>query len=109
MTNSPSGRRTARRSPSSATAAASITGTSDIYVMNADGSDQARLTTSPDIEFGSAWSPDGTQIGYVRFVNGDPSQRTVYVMEADGDNQHPVHPGPGFQVVPSWQARGERI
>jgi len=87
----------------------SLTGTSDIYVMNADGSDQTRLTTSPDVEFGAAWSPDGTQIAYVRFVNGDPAQRTVFVMNADGSGQHAVHPGPGFQVVPGWQPRGERL
>jgi Tol biopolymer transport system component len=86
----------------------SVTGTSDVYVMNADGSDQTRLTTSPDIEFGAAWSPDATQIAYVRFVNGNPNQRTVFVMNADGTDQHAVHPGPGFQLVPGWQPRGER-
>jgi Tol biopolymer transport system component len=87
----------------------SLTGTSDIYVMNADGSDQTRLTTSSDVEFGAAWSPDGNEIAYVRFVNGDPAQRTVFVMNADGSDQHAVHPGPGFQVVPAWQPRGERL
>jgi hypothetical protein len=52
----------------------SLTGTSDIYVINADGSGQTRLTTSSDVEFGAAWSPEGNQIAYVRSVNGDPVQ-----------------------------------
>ena len=36
----------------------------DIWVMNADGSDQRELTDNPDDNFGSAWSPDGKQIAF---------------------------------------------
>jgi Tol biopolymer transport system component len=36
----------------------------DIWVMNADGSGQKRLTTSPGDDLGSAWSPDGEQIAF---------------------------------------------
>jgi len=39
----------------------------DIWVMNADGSKQKRLTSSPANDFGSAWSPDAA---------GSPSSRT---------------------------------
>ena len=35
-----------------------------IYVMNADGSGQTRLTDSEDAERWPSWSPDGTRIAY---------------------------------------------
>ena len=37
----------------------------EIYVMNADGSGQTRLTFSPGSDRTPSWSPDGTKIAYV--------------------------------------------
>jgi TolB protein len=75
-----------------------------IFVMNADGSNQRKLTTGPGDDFGTAWSPDGDQIAFVRdFGQGN---RSVYVMRADGQGQHAVHPA-GSQLVPAWQPRAE--
>jgi Tol biopolymer transport system component len=74
----------------------------EIWVMNADGSDQTQLTYGPGSDFGPAWSPDGTQIAFVRdFGSGN---RPIYLMNADGINQHPITSGTGF--VPAWQPRG---
>jgi hypothetical protein len=70
------------------------TGNGDIYTMNADGSNPTRITTDSDREFGTAWSPDGTTIAYVRIADNTLANRTIYLMNADGSNQHPVHPGP---------------
>jgi Tol biopolymer transport system component len=77
------------------------TGNGDIYVMNADGTGQTRLTTDPAKELGAAWSPDGTKIAFLSFRDL-PAARNVYIMNADGSDPHPVHPG-GFQFVPGWQ------
>ena len=78
-------------------------GSGRIFTMNTDGSQQRQLTTGPGDDFGTAWSPDGRQIAFVRdFGNGD---RPIYVMNADGSDQHAVHPG-GAQFVPAWQPRG---
>jgi Tol biopolymer transport system component len=74
-----------------------------IFNMNADGSQQHQLTHGPGDDFGTAWSPDGTQIAFVRdFGNNN---RPVFVMNADGSDQHAVHTG-SAQFVPAWQPRG---
>ena len=40
-------------------------GSFDLYVMNADGSKQRRLTTPADGYPSPAWSPDGRRIAFV--------------------------------------------
>jgi TolB protein len=37
-------------------------GTSDIFVVNADGSEERRITRTPAAEFLPSWSPDGKRI-----------------------------------------------
>ena len=71
----------------------------DIWVMNADGTEQRNLTHSAAAEFGVAWSPDGKQIAY---TVTDGGKKRVYVMDADGGNKHALG-GTGNQLVPAWQ------
>ena len=56
----------------------------DVYVMNADGTGQTRLTTNLDLDLWPAWSPDGTQIAFKSFREGNDE---IYVMNADGTEQ----------------------
>jgi len=57
-------------------------GNQEIYVMNADGSDQTRLTNTPSLaETAPGFSPDGTKIGYIAIVAG---QARLFLMNADG-------------------------
>jgi len=91
-------------------------GSEGIWIMRADGSHQQQLTgcgpadPSPcqaGDDFGTAWSPDGTKIAFLRDFNslGIPD-RPVYVMDADGGNQTRITPAVGIHAVPGWQARG---
>ncbi len=62
-------------------------GVSEIYVMNADGSNQTRLTNNSFIDTAPTWSPDGSKILFTTQRAGQPA---LYVMNADGSNQTPV-------------------
>ena len=57
----------------------------DIFVMNADGSEERQLTKNDDIEIGVMWSPDG---GSIAFSSGQATNTfqdfEIFVMNADG-------------------------
>ena len=63
----PPGRPTARRSPSTS----ERDGNREIYVMNADGTAQTRLTNNPAVDVAPAWSPDGSKIAFASDRDGN--------------------------------------
>ena len=81
----------------------------DIWLMDADGSDQVNLTRTPSVaEFGTAFSPDGTEISFTGTGGPVPAgERYVQVMAVDGSDRHLVAPTPGLlQAVAAWQPLG---
>ena len=61
-------------------------GNDEIYVMNADGSDVTRLTTTGGhIAIYSRWSPDGQRIAFVADHDGD-DEGDIYLANADGSD-----------------------
>jgi Tol biopolymer transport system component len=73
-------------------------GGSDVWVMDAGGAHQRRVTRTPGAERHPTWSPDGTRIAY-------GAASGIYVTAASG--------GPATFVVdganPSWSPDGSRI
>ena len=57
----------------------------EIYIMNADGSDQIRLTDAPGYDGGPFFTPDGQHIVWRHFTP-DGSQADIYTMQIDGSN-----------------------
>jgi Tol biopolymer transport system component len=78
-------------------------GNAEIYVMNADGSAQTRLTNASTPNSGPSWSPDGTKIAFVANNSG------IAVMNGDGTNAVIVNPSGVFQADPAWSPDGANI
>jgi Tol biopolymer transport system component len=76
-------------------------GNPEIYVMNADGSGQTRLTNSPAADFEPAWSPDGTKIAFTTTRDGNYE---IYTMNRDGSSPTRLTTDPATDRQPSWQA-----
>ena len=66
-----------------------VDGNSDIFVMNADGSNPVKLTDTPtEQEHYPQVSPDATKICFVSDVGeGRDTVRSLYVMDIDGKNR----------------------
>lgn len=75
----------------------------DIVVMGPNGEHVEDLTFSTDDEFDPTWSPDGTEILYVRHTN---LGNEVWLMNADGSNQRHIVV---YGEHPSWAPDGDRF
>lgn len=78
----------------------------EIYVMDADGSEQIRLTQSAGFDFQASWSPDGTKIVFESERDGN---REIYVMNADGSEQINLTQNPNGDSGAAWSPDGKKI
>ena len=84
-------------------------GSDNIWVMNADGSGQTRLTESGGSDYQPSWSPDGTQIIFASDRESDSYIDDIWVMDADGSNQTRLTESGGYDYQPSWSPDGTQI
>jgi Tol biopolymer transport system component len=85
----------------------------EIFVMDADGSNQVNLTNNPDFAAAPEWSPDGKQIAFEsdRDFDIDPTEFTfeILVMQADGTGIFNITNHDADDEFPSWSPDGSRI
>jgi len=81
-------------------------GNSEIYLMEADGSNQKRLTNNSAGNVSPSWSPDGSQIAFTSGRDGNPE---IYIMNADGINQIRLTNNIDYDALPSWSPDGSKI
>lgn len=83
-----------------------VGGTTDVYVMHADGSQVTRLTHHAGFDQMPTWSPDGTGIAFMSTRNGNPN---VYTMNADGSAQTALTTHTAADARPSWSRETNKI
>jgi hypothetical protein len=105
LTNDPAEDRRASWSPDGTKIAfvSERDGQSKVYLMDADGSDEMKITTNTTAAeyLNPAWSPDGTAIAW---QNADQ----IWVMDADGTDQLQLTIT-GFNVEPDWGPSRPRL
>jgi hypothetical protein len=78
-------------------------GNREVYVMNADGTEQTRLTDSVGLNIEPSWSPDGTKIAFASSRDGvDINIFEIYVMNADGTEQTRLTNNDAQDREPDW-------
>ena len=83
--------------------------TYEIYVMDADGGNQRRLTENRNNDRYPSWSPDGERIVFTADRKGNFEQFDIYVMDADGGNLQNLTQHRAWDWRPSWSPDGNRI
>lgn len=81
---------------------------SDLWVMNADGSEARRLTSDPGYDYAARFSPDGDQILFER-TNGDGGP-ALMVIDADGRHVQQIA-GADEEVIfgAAWSPDGSQV
>jgi Tol biopolymer transport system component len=78
----------------------------EIYVMDADGKNQTKLTENKASDMGHTWSPDGKKIA---FISDRDSSLQIYIMDTDGKNQTRLTSSHVMIEHPAWSPDGKKI
>lgn len=83
------------------------TGSKEIWIANADGSNQTQLTFINGASVGSPrWSPDGTRIAFDGYASGSSD---IYVVPVEGGRPVRLTTDPANEIRPSWSHDGQWI
>src|SRR5215213_7421186 len=81
---------------------------SDIFLTSVDGTEQRRLTQTPEnLDGMPAWSPDGQRLAFV--PDRDGGNWELYVMDPDGTGQRRLTNSPEDEASAAWSPDGEKI
>ena len=84
-------------------------GTPQIYRMNIDGTDVARLSTGEGDAVNPAWSPDGQHIAFAWTRGYEPGNFNIFVMDVASRDVVQLTHGAGRNEHPCWAPDGIHI
>jgi Tol biopolymer transport system component len=74
----------------------------DLYVMDANGETEQRITDTPDSsEFGAVWSPDGTMLAY-NVLSTEDAPGEIWMMNPDGSSEQLLADDDFYFQVCDW-------
>jgi len=86
------------------------TGNWEVFVMDADGTNQQQITNNPAMDYYTAWSPDGTTIAFGSDRDGNRSREAaIYLMDPDGTNVRRVTRLHAMDAVPAFSPDGTKL
>lgn len=110
---SPDGSRIAYRkivdTPGFAWDLTSISRNSEVFVANADGSDEINLSNNAAFDGWPAWSPEGDRLVFASNRTGPANVGHLYIVNADGSGLRQITHGGWSHVQPAWFRDGARI
>ena len=78
----------------------------ELYVMNADGSGQTRLTFNLFFDGNPTWSPDSDRLAFQSREDGD---HEIYIVNVDGSGLTKLTDNEDADVFPAWSPDGRYI
>lgn len=78
----------------------------EIAVMDMDGFDEQQLTKNKSINISATWSPDGKQLIFTSYLQGNPD---LYMIKVGGRRMRRLTNGPGGKLTPNWSPNGSRV
>ncbi len=82
-------------------------GNGEIFVMDADGTNEIRLTNRQGFDGGAVFSPDGKQIAF--YGKTETGNYDIFIMDANGQNITNITDDPMEDYSPSWSPDGKWI
>jgi Tol biopolymer transport system component len=82
----------------------------ELWVMNADGSDQQQITNLGGANFGPSWTPDGRQIVFSSNYRNPRSRNfDLYLINLDGSGLQQITTHEEFDGFPMFSPDGRRL
>lgn len=92
------------RQPSVSDQAIAFAYANDLWLVNRDGGEASRITSSPGTEANPHFSPDGKLIAFTGNYSGNAE---VYVVSATGGEPRRLTWHPGDDIAYGWTANGK--